>query len=158
MSGTRVGSHSAIVIVSQTVPARGDAGVAGGVGDHVGESDTTVPRGLSHRSCDAASAGGHARPCSVAARLAWTAVGSDGHGVRRTAVCRTHVRLRLMSVLGEHVARDLRQELYGHICSVSASRSSRARRRAVSSHGLRPTPIACGSSSRLVWWMFHCHS
>ena len=50
----------------------------------------------------------------VAMRLAWIAVGAMAalHVVRQAAA---HLRLRLMSVLGELVARDLRTELYAHI-------------------------------------------
>jgi len=50
----------------------------------------------------------------VARRLAWVAVGAMAllHVVRQAAA---HLRLRLMSTLGELVARDLRAELYGHI-------------------------------------------
>jgi ATP-binding cassette subfamily B protein len=50
----------------------------------------------------------------VARRLAWVAVGAMAllHVVRQAA---QHLRLKLMSTLGELVARDLRAELYGHI-------------------------------------------
>ncbi|HEX6048417.1 MAG TPA: ABC transporter ATP-binding protein [Gemmatimonadaceae bacterium] len=50
----------------------------------------------------------------VAMRLAWIAVAAMAllYVVRQVAA---HVRLRLMSVLGELVARDLRTELYAHI-------------------------------------------
>src|SRR4029078_7545155 len=50
----------------------------------------------------------------VARRMAWIAVGAMAllHGVRQAA---QHLRLKLMSTLGELVARDLRSELYGHI-------------------------------------------
>jgi ATP-binding cassette subfamily B protein len=50
----------------------------------------------------------------VARRLAWVAVGAMAllHIVRQAA---QHLRLKLMSTLGELVARDLRAELYGHI-------------------------------------------
>ncbi len=50
----------------------------------------------------------------VAMRLAWIAVAAMAalHVVRQAAA---HLRLRLMSVLGELVARDLRTELYAHI-------------------------------------------
>jgi ATP-binding cassette subfamily B protein len=50
----------------------------------------------------------------VARRLAWIAVGAMAllHVVRQAAA---HLRLRLMSTLGELVARDLRSELYAHI-------------------------------------------
>jgi len=50
----------------------------------------------------------------VARRLAWIAVGAMAllHIVRQAA---QHLRLKLMSTLGELVARDLRSELYGHI-------------------------------------------
>ena len=57
-------------------------------------------------------------------RLAWLAVGAMGalYVVRQLAA---HVRLRLMSVLGEWVARDLRSELYSHIQRLSLSFFSR---------------------------------
>jgi len=57
---------------------------------------------------------------SEAARLAWLAVGAMAllYIVRQAAA---HIRLRLMSVLGEWVARDLRAELYGHIQRLSLS-------------------------------------
>lgn len=50
----------------------------------------------------------------VARQLAWVAVGAMAllHVVRQAA---QHLRLKLMSTLGELVARDLRAELYGHI-------------------------------------------
>jgi ATP-binding cassette subfamily B protein len=50
----------------------------------------------------------------VARRMAWIAVGAMAllHVVRQAAA---HLRLRLMSTLGELVARDLRAELYAHI-------------------------------------------
>ena len=59
-----------------------------------------------------------------AARLAWLAVGAMAalYIVRQAAA---HVRLRLMSVLGEWVARDLRSELYSHIQRLSLSFFSR---------------------------------
>jgi ATP-binding cassette subfamily B protein len=59
-----------------------------------------------------------------AARLAWLAVGAMAavYVVRQAAA---HVRLRLMSVLGEWVARDLRSELYSHIQRLSLSFFSR---------------------------------
>ncbi|MFL5616441.1 MAG: ABC transporter ATP-binding protein [Gemmatimonadaceae bacterium] len=59
-----------------------------------------------------------------ASRLAWLAVGAMGalYVVRQLAA---HVRLRLMSVLGEWVARDLRSELYSHIQRLSLSFFSR---------------------------------
>jgi ATP-binding cassette subfamily B protein len=59
-----------------------------------------------------------------AARLAWFAVGAMAalYVVRQAAA---HVRLRLMSVLGEWVARDLRSELYEHIQRLSLSFFSR---------------------------------
>jgi ATP-binding cassette, subfamily B, bacterial len=58
------------------------------------------------------------------ARLAWLAVAAMGalYVVRQAAA---HVRLRLMSVLGEWVARDLRSELYSHIQRLSLSFFSR---------------------------------
>jgi ATP-binding cassette, subfamily B, bacterial len=61
---------------------------------------------------------------SEAARLAWLAVGAMAllYIVRQAAA---HIRLRLMSVLGEWVARDLRAELYGHIQRLSLSFFSR---------------------------------
>ena len=56
--------------------------------------------------------------------LAWLAVGAMAllYVVRQAAA---HVRLRLMSVLGEWVARDLRSELYSHIQRLSLSFFSR---------------------------------
>ena len=50
----------------------------------------------------------------VARRMAWIAVGAMAllHVVRQAAA---HLRLKLMSTLGELVARDLRAELYAHI-------------------------------------------
>ncbi len=50
----------------------------------------------------------------AARRLAWVAVGAMAllHILRQAA---QHLRLKLMSTLGELVARDLRAELYGHI-------------------------------------------
>ena len=50
----------------------------------------------------------------VARRMAWIAVGAMAllHVVRQAAA---HLRLKLMSTLGELVARDLRSELYAHI-------------------------------------------
>lgn len=61
---------------------------------------------------------------AAAARLAWLAVSAMAvlYLVRQAAA---HVRLRLMSVLGEWVARDLRAELYGHIQRLSLSFFSR---------------------------------
>ena len=63
---------------------------------------------------------GHGR----AIRLAWLAVAGMAavYIVRQAAA---HVRLRLMSVLGEWVARDLRSELYAHIQRLSLSFFSR---------------------------------
>ena len=60
----------------------------------------------------------------VAAAMAWTAVGAMGllYVVRQAAAL---VRLRLMAVLGEWVARDLRAELYEHIQRLSLSFFSR---------------------------------
>jgi ATP-binding cassette, subfamily B, bacterial len=59
-----------------------------------------------------------------AVRMAWFAVAAMGvlYVLRQGAA---HVRLRLMSVLGEWVARDLRSELYGHIQRLSLSFFSR---------------------------------
>jgi ATP-binding cassette subfamily B protein len=59
-----------------------------------------------------------------ATRVAWFAVGAMAvlYIVRQAAA---HVRLRLMSVLGEWVARDLRSELYEHIQRLSLSFFSR---------------------------------
>ena len=61
---------------------------------------------------------------SEAVRLAWLAVAAMGvlYVVRQAAA---HMRLRLMSVLGEWVARDLRSELYSHIQRLSLSFFSR---------------------------------
>jgi ATP-binding cassette subfamily B protein len=60
----------------------------------------------------------------VAMRMAWMAVGAMAglYIIRQSAA---HVRLRLMSVLGEWVARDLRAELYEHIQHLSLSFFSR---------------------------------
>ena len=60
----------------------------------------------------------------AASRLAWLAVAAMGglYVVRQLAA---HVRLRLMSTLGEAVARDLRSELYEHIQRLSLSFFSR---------------------------------
>src|SRR6185503_14862757 len=60
----------------------------------------------------------------AAVRMAWIAVGAMAalYVIRQTAA---HVRLRLMSVLGEWVARDLRAELYEHIQHLSLSFFSR---------------------------------
>ena len=60
----------------------------------------------------------------LAARMAWIAVGAMAalYVIRQAAA---HVRLRLMSVLGEWVARDLRAELYEHIQHLSLSFFSR---------------------------------
>ncbi len=60
----------------------------------------------------------------AAMRMAWVAVGAMAmlYVIRQTAA---HVRLRLMSVLGEWVARDLRSELYEHIQHLSLSFFSR---------------------------------
>src|SRR5688500_19126883 len=60
----------------------------------------------------------------VAMRMAWMAVGAMAllYVIRQAAA---HVRLRLMSVLGEWVARDLRDELYEHIQHLSLSFFSR---------------------------------
>ena len=60
----------------------------------------------------------------AAARMAWIAIGTMAalYVIRQTAA---HVRLRLMSVLGEWVARDLRAELYEHIQHLSLSFFSR---------------------------------
>src|SRR5204863_2853420 len=61
-----------------------------------------------------------------AVRLAWLAFGAMSaiYIVRQAAA---HVRLRLMSVLGEWVARDLRSELYSHIQRLSLAFFSRKR-------------------------------
>lgn len=63
-------------------------------------------------------------PKDVAARMAWTAVAAMAL-VYVTRQAAAHVRLRLMSVLGEHVARDLRNELYEHLQKLSLSFFSR---------------------------------
>jgi ATP-binding cassette, subfamily B, bacterial len=69
-----------------------------------------------------AQAGSLAR--ADATRLAWLAVAAMAvlYVVRQAAA---HMRLRLMSVLGEWVARDLRSELYAHIQRLSLSFFSR---------------------------------
>ncbi len=56
--------------------------------------------------------------------IAWIAVAAMAlvYVVRQTAA---HVRLRLMSMLGEWVARDLRAELYEHMQRLSLSFFSR---------------------------------
>ena len=60
----------------------------------------------------------------AAATIAWIAVATMAvlYGIRQTAA---HLRLKLMSVLGELVARDLRAELYEHIQRLSLSFFSR---------------------------------
>ena len=60
----------------------------------------------------------------AAAAVAWIAVGAMAalYVIRQAAA---HVRLRLMSVIGEWVARDLRAELYEHIQHLSLSFFSR---------------------------------
>jgi ATP-binding cassette, subfamily B, bacterial len=60
----------------------------------------------------------------AAATVAWIAVGAMAalYVIRQVAA---HVRLRLMSVIGEWVARDLRAELYEHIQHLSLSFFSR---------------------------------
>jgi ATP-binding cassette subfamily B protein len=60
----------------------------------------------------------------TASAMAWLAVATMAglYVVRQAAA---HVRLRLMSVLGEWVARDLRAELYGHIQRLSLAFFSR---------------------------------
>ena len=69
-----------------------------------------------------AQAGALAR--AEATRMAWLAVAAMAvlYVVRQAAA---HMRLRLMSVLGEWVARDLRSELYAHIQRLSLSFFSR---------------------------------
>src|SRR5438105_7159185 len=61
-----------------------------------------------------------------AGTIAWLAVAAMGlvYLVRQAAA---HVRLRLMSILGEWVARDLRSELYEHIQRLSLAFFSRKR-------------------------------
>jgi ATP-binding cassette subfamily B protein len=59
-----------------------------------------------------------------AARMAWLVVGAMA-GIYLLRQAAAHVRLRLMSVLGEWVARDLRAELYGHIQRLSLAFFSR---------------------------------
>jgi ATP-binding cassette subfamily B protein len=61
---------------------------------------------------------------AAAATIAWIAVGAMAalYVIRQIAA---HVRLRLMSVIGEWVARDLRAELYEHIQHLSLSFFSR---------------------------------
>jgi ATP-binding cassette subfamily B protein len=60
----------------------------------------------------------------AAATMAWIAVGAMAavYVVRQAAA---HLRLRLMSVVGEWVARDLRTELYAHIQQLSLAFFSR---------------------------------
>jgi ATP-binding cassette, subfamily B, bacterial len=69
-----------------------------------------------------ANEGGMTR--GAAATVAWIAVGAMAalYVIRQVAA---HVRLRLMSVIGEWVARDLRAELYEHIQHLSLSFFSR---------------------------------
>ena len=61
---------------------------------------------------------------SAAATLAWIAVAAMA-GLYLVRQAAAHVRLRLMAVLGEWVARDLRAELYEHIQHSSLSFFSR---------------------------------
>jgi ATP-binding cassette subfamily B protein len=63
-------------------------------------------------------------PLAQASRIAWIAVAAMGvtYLVRQAAAL---VRLRLMSIMGEWVARDLREELYEHIQRLSLSFFSR---------------------------------
>src|SRR6266513_2999790 len=65
-------------------------------------------------------------PLGQAAKIAWLAVAAMAlvYIVRQPAV---HVRLRLMSIIGEWVARDLRAELYEHIQRLSLAFFSRKR-------------------------------
>ena len=65
-------------------------------------------------------------PLGQAAKVAWLAVAAMAlvYIVRQPAV---HVRLRLMSIIGEWVARDLRAELYEHIQHLSLAFFSRKR-------------------------------
>jgi len=65
-------------------------------------------------------------PLGQAAKVAWLAVAAMAlvYIVRQPAV---HVRLRLMSIIGEWVARDLRAELYEHIQRLSLAFFSRKR-------------------------------
>ena len=60
----------------------------------------------------------------AASAMAWMAVAAMG-GVYIVRQLAAHVRLRLMSMLGEAVARDLRAELYEHIQRLSLSFFSR---------------------------------
>jgi ATP-binding cassette subfamily B protein len=60
----------------------------------------------------------------AAAAMAWMAVAAMA-GVYVVRQIAAHVRLRLMSTLGEQVARDLRAELYEHIQRLSLSFFSR---------------------------------
>jgi ATP-binding cassette subfamily B protein len=65
-------------------------------------------------------------PLAQAGTIAWLAVAAMAavYLVRQPAV---HIRLRLMSILGEWVARDLRSELYEHIQRLSLAFFSRKR-------------------------------
>ena len=65
-----------------------------------------------------------AMPRDAALRVAWLAVAAMA-GVYVVRQAGAHVRLRLMSVLGEWVARDLRAQLYEHIQRLSLSFFSR---------------------------------
>jgi ATP-binding cassette subfamily B protein len=71
-------------------------------------------------------ANGGAMARGAAATVAWIAIGAMAalYVIRQVAA---HVRLRLMSVIGEWVARDLRAELYEHIQHLSLSFFSRKR-------------------------------
>ena len=67
---------------------------------------------------------GSVRDAAGLARTAWIAIAAMAtlHLIRQAAA---HVRLRLMSVMGEWVARDLRAELYEHIQRLSLAFFSR---------------------------------
>lgn len=63
-------------------------------------------------------------PLEAGLRLAWWGVGGIALAYALRQAC-AWVRLRWMAVLGEHVARDLRGELYEHLQSLSLSFFSR---------------------------------
>ena len=114
VAGQRVAVIRRLLGYLRPVPAAGDLRHVGGGGDHAGEPRSAVPRGLPDRPRGAAGAGRDA----VARRARDASPGSRWRRWRWCTWCvrrRRMVRLRLMSILGELVARDLRAELYEHI-------------------------------------------
>ena len=93
-------------------------GMARGDPDHPGEPGAAVARGLCARPPGGAGARRHAAGRAGGALLAWLAVSAMAvvYLVRQAAAV---VRLRLMAIMGEWVARDLRTELYEHLQSLS---------------------------------------